>query len=201
MTKTIGITGVIGSGKSTVGRLLQQCGARVINTDKLTHEVYKPGTAAWKEIVDTFGKRVLTQEGKIDRGVLGEIVFNDKSALSELNSITHPRVLRKVMNLIEKYRRQNVPVVVIEVPLLIEAGWDKFVDNIWVVTASKSAVECRLKKQRGFCEADIVSRTNTRLSEAELIKHAKVIIRNDGNRQVLKNQVVEQWNKLTNDQD
>jgi len=200
MTKIIGITGVIGSGKSTVVRLLHQCGASVIVTDKITHEVYKPGSAAWKDIVKTFGKRVLTFEGKVDRGVLGEIVFNNKSALSELNSITHPRILEKVQNLIEKLRGQNVPVVAIEVPLLIEVGWDKLVDYIWVVTAPKADIDVRLKKQRGFSKAEIVSRAKTRLSEAELIKHANVVIRNDGNRQKLKSQVAEHWIRLTNNQ-
>src|SRR5450830_1565661 len=111
MTKIIGLTGIIGSGKSTVARLLHKSGAAIIYTDNLGHQIYRPGTIACNEIVDAFGRQVLTPDGEIDRGVLGRIVFNDNAALQKLNAITHPRILEKVQKLIEHYRKQNTPVV------------------------------------------------------------------------------------------
>ncbi len=197
MTKVIGLTGGMGSGKSTVARLLHKFGAAVIYTDKLAHEVYKPGTIACKEIVDAFGNGVLTPGGEIERVVLGRIVFNDEAALHTLNAITHLRILEKVEYLINNYRKQNAPVVVVEAPLLIEAGWDKLVDQVWVITGPKAKVIERLQKQRGLSEKAIASRAVTRLSEAELIKHADVVIRNDGSREQLKKQVAERWVALT----
>lgn len=197
MTKVIGLTGGIGSGKSTVARMLRKLGAAVIDTDKLAHDVYQPGTIAWNDIVDAFGRQVLTPGGEIDRVVLGRLVFKERAALNKLNDITHPGVLEQVQKLIEKYRRQNTGVVVIEVPLLIEAGWHKVVDIIWVVTASKDKVIARLKKQRNLNEKEIALRANVRLSEAQLIKHADVVMCNDGTREHLKKQVAEHWLRLT----
>ncbi len=197
MTKIIGLTGGIGSGKSTVARLLHKFGAAVIDTDKLAHDVYKLGTIAWKEIVDAFGKQVLTPDGGINREVLGGIVFNDKAALNRLNTITHPRIQEKVQQLIKKYRKQHAPVVIIEAPLLIEVGWHRLVDEVWVTTAPKAKVTERLKKQRSLSEKEIASRAQARLSKAQLVKHADVVIRNDGSRKQLKKQVAEQWTRLT----
>ena len=196
MTKVIGLTGVIGSGKSTVARLLHKFGAAVIDTDKLAHQAYHPTNIAWKEIVDAFGRQVLTPDGKIDRSILGLLAFNDKEALTKLNAIAHPRILAEVQKLIEGYREQNVPVVVVEAPLLIEARWNNNVDEVWVVTAPKSKVVERLKKQRSLSEKEITSRVEARLSEPELIKHADAVIDNDGSREHLKKRVAEEWARL-----
>ena len=197
MTRIIGLTGGIGSGKSTVARLMRKLGACVIDTDKLAHEVYQPGTDAWNDIIGAFGRRVTGPNGEIDRTVLGQIVFKDPAALERLNRIMHPRVLEMTRQSIEKCRKQRVPVVVIEVPLLIEAGWEGLVDEVWVVTAPKTKIIERLKKQRGLTEYEIAARHDARLPEAGLVKSGDVIIVNDGSRQYLKKRIVELWAGLT----
>lgn len=197
MPKIIGLTGGIGSGKSTVARLMKKLGACVIDTDILAHEVYEPGTKAWGEIVNTFGRQVVAQNGQIDRRILGDIVFKNTAALKTLNRITHPAVLERTRTLIDECRARVEPVVLLEVPLLIEAGWEKIVDEVWVVVASKQKILERLKRQRGFDEELISVRMRSRLSDDSLKKHADIIIVNDRSLSHLKKQIEEQWKRLT----
>ena len=119
--KVIGLTGGIGSGKSTVSKFLKELGAVILDADKVGHEAFKPDTEAWREVVAAFGKQILALDGDIDRKKLGEIVFGNYEALARLNQIVHPRIYALVKAEIEEYRRQGVEVVVLEAPLLIEA--------------------------------------------------------------------------------
>ncbi len=201
MTKVIGLTGGIGSGKSTIARYLGKLGAAVIDTDKLAHEVYEPGTRAWQEIVDEFGKSILNAEGQIDRAGLGHLVFKDHLALKRLNEITHPLVLDATRELIKKYRKQALPVVVIEVPLLVEAGWMGLFDEVWVATTSNTKVIKRLQKQRCLSEQEILQRIQARLPETELIKNADVVISNEGSLAQLKKTIEGLWARLANVKD
>ena len=196
MSLIIGITGSIGSGKSSVARMMRKFGAAVIDTDKLAHAVYKPGTEAYNDVVLAFGKNILSPSGKIDRKALAAIVFQDVSALKKLNAITHPRTLESVCKLLNKYVRKNVDVIVIEAPLLVEAGWKGLADEVWVVAAGKSAIKQRLYKQRRLTEADVASRMKGRYSQVKLIKYADVVIQNDGSKEALQVQVTRQWNRL-----
>ncbi|MDP2930927.1 MAG: dephospho-CoA kinase, partial [Chloroflexota bacterium] len=130
--KVIGLTGGIGTGKSTVSKFLVELGALVVDADKVGHEVFKPGTEAWREVVAAFGKKVLAANGDIDREKLGDIVFNTPESLARLNRIMHPRIKDAIEAQLEEYRRQGTKVVVIEAPLLIEAEWAPSVDEVWV---------------------------------------------------------------------
>ena len=196
MTAIIGLTGTIGSGKSTVARLLRKCGAKVIDTDAIAHHVYKPESPAWNEILAYFGDTVLDADRTINRTKLGNIVFRNKSALKKLNAIVHPRILELVCTYIRRYNKQNIPVVVIEASLLIEAGWKGLVDEVWVVTAPKQIVAARLKKRSGLNEDDIAERNVARLSERALLKYGKVIIKNDSSREDLRQRVAKAWDNL-----
>ncbi len=196
MTKVIGLTGGIGSGKSTVSQCLAELGAIILDADEVGHEAFKPNTEAWREVVATFGRQILTPSGEIDRKKLGEIVFSNPEFLSQLNQIMHPRMYDLVKAQIEEYRRQGVNVVVLEAAILIEAGWTSLVDEIWITVASEPTVLERLKKQRGLEEKQTLARIHSQLSTEEWVKNADVLINNDGDLDEVKVRVKELWERL-----
>ncbi|MFC2008086.1 dephospho-CoA kinase [Chloroflexota bacterium] len=194
--KVIGLTGGIGSGKSTVTRFLVELGAVVIDADKVGHEAFKPDTELWREVVAAFGKEILKQSGEIDRSKLGKMVFGNPELLSRLNQIMHPRMYDMVKTRIEEYRRQGVDVVVLEAPLLIEAGWTSLVEEVWVVVASEAAVLKWLEERTGFSREESLARIRSQLSSEQRIKYADVVINNDSDLDVLKAKVKELWQGL-----
>ena len=196
MTRVIGLTGGIGSGKSTISQYLAELGAVVIDADKIGHQVFQPGTGAWRDVVATFGQQVVAPGGEIDRKKLGEIVFNDPESMTRLNEIMHPRMYQMAEEQIEQYRRQGVPAVVLEAAILIEAGWTPLVDEVWVVTVSEKAVVKRLKEQRGLDEEQTLSRIRSQMQTEERIKHADIVISNDADLSKVKARVKELWDRL-----
>jgi dephospho-CoA kinase len=196
MTKVIGLTGGIGSGKSTVSLWLAELGAVILDADKVGHEAFKPDTEAWHDVVATFGRQILTPTGEVDRKKLGEIVFNQPEALSRLNQIMHPRMYDMMKARIEEYRQQGVDVVVLEAAVLIEANWTSLVDEVWVTVAPEAMVLERLKKQRGLDEEQTSARIRSQLSSEERVEHADVVIKNDGDLEGVKAKVKELWARL-----
>lgn len=196
MTRVIGLTGGIGTGKSTISQYLAGLGAVVIDADEVGHEVFQPGTEGWNDVVATFGKGILTTTGEIDRKKLGTLVFSNPEALSKLNRIVHPRAYDLVKSRLEECRRQGVKVVVVEVILLIEAKWTDLADEVWVVVASEDNVVKRLKQQRGMSEKEILARIRSQLSTEERVKHADVVINNNGDIDEMKAKVKELWERL-----
>ena len=194
--KVIGLTGGIGSGKSTVSQYLAELGAVVIDADKVGHEAFKPDTPAWRDVVATFGREVLAANNEIDRKKLGQIVFSNPEALAQLNRIMHPRMYDMMKARIEEYRRQGVAVVVLEAAILIEANWTPLVDKVWVTVTPESAVLERVKKQRGQDEAQTLARIRAQLPTAERIKRADVVINNEGNLDEVKAKIKELWARL-----
>jgi dephospho-CoA kinase len=194
--RVIGLTGGIGSGKSTVAKILVELGAKHIDADKVAQEVYLPGTAGFRDVVKTFGERVLSGNGEIDRRKLGEIVFNNPKALETLNGIIHPRAYDLARERLDEYRRQGAEVVVLEVILLVEAGWDHLADEIWVTVISEDVVVERLMKERGLSREEVVARIRSQTSNEDRIKYADVVIRNDGSREELKAEVTRLWDTI-----
>jgi dephospho-CoA kinase len=199
MTKVIGLTGGIGSGKSTVSKHLAELGAIVIDADKVGHETFLPGTEAWHDIVTTFGKEMLSENGEVDRQKLGGIVFNDPEALKRLNQIMHPRMYQMMEQRIGEYRKQGVDVVVLEAAILIEADWIPLVDQVWVTTAPEEMVLKRVKEQRGLAEEQILARIRSQFPTQERIKHADVVIINDSDLDNMKAKVNQLWQRLHNE--
>ena len=197
--KVIGLTGGIGSAKSTVSQFLAELGAVIIDADKVGHEAYKPDTEVWREVVAAFGKQILTPGGDIDRKKLGEMVFGNAEALSRLNQIMHPRMYDMVKAKIEEYRRQGVDVVVLEAPLLIEAGWASSVDEVWVTVAPESTVLRRLEECSGLSKQQSLVRIRSQLSSEERVKHANVVINTDCSLAEVKTKVKELWQRLALD--
>jgi len=197
--KIIGLTGGIGSGKSTVSRFLTELGAVILDVDKVGHEAFKPDTDVWREVMAAFGRQVVTPNGDIDRKKLGEIVFGSPESLSRLNQIMHPRMYDMVKAQLEEYRRQGADVVFLKAPLLIEAGWVSLVDEVWVTVASQSTVLKRLEKRSGLSEQQSLSRICSQLSSEERVKHADVVIDTECDLNELKSKVDKLWQKLALD--
>jgi dephospho-CoA kinase len=200
--KVIGLTGGIASGKSTVAQFLKELGAVTIDADKVGHEAFKPDSETWREVVNAFGKEILTPDGEIDRKKLGSIVFSDSQALARLNQIVHPRINALVKARIGDYRRQGVKVVVLEAPLLFEVAPPSLsdeVDEVWVTVAPESVVLRRLKDKSGLSEAQSQARIRSQLPSEERLKHADVVIETDGGLDKLKAKVAKLWRRLSLD--
>lgn len=199
--KVIGLTGGIGSGKSTVSNFLSELGAIVLDADSVGHEAYQPGTDVWKEVVAAFGREIVASDESIDRKKLGAIVFGDPTALGRLNRIVHPRMYDTMTARIDECRQQGAKVVVLEAAILLEAGWASLVDEIWVTVASEPTVVRRIRERTDLPEEQIRSRIRSQLSNEERKKQAKVIINNDGGLGELRAKVRELWEKLQHSND
>ena len=192
----IGITGGIGTGKSTVSGFLAELGAAVIDADKLGHELLQPHSDAWPDLVSAFGRDILNTGDQIDRAKLGQIVFGNPQALQKLNDIMHPRMYQLAAERIEGLRKQGVSLVVLEAALLIEANWIPLVDQVWVTIASEEVVVERLGKNKGIAPEDVRARIRSQLSAAERIKHARVVLYTDCSLERLRTRVRLHWQHL-----
>ncbi len=194
--KIIGLTGGIGSGKSTVSMFLKELGAEVCDLDKTGHEILKKDGAAYKQVLSAFGDNILDQTKEIDRGKLGKIVFNNAEALKKLNSITHPAIDKKIEDIIKGIHKSGQRVVVFEAAAMLEAGRAWQADEVWVVTAQEDAVMKRIKERPGYDEDVARSRIHSQMSNGERLEKADVVIENNGTAEDLKKKVKAEWDKL-----
>jgi dephospho-CoA kinase len=195
--KTIGLTGGIGSGKSTVSQILAELGAFVIDADKVGHEIYLPGKEAWRQVTAAFGQEILAPDHTIDRKKLGAIVFGSDAARKQLNAIVHPLMFHDIrQRIVDKRAEGFQQPIVVEAAILIEANWLPLADQVWVVVTNKNAVIERVATQRGMAAKDTEARIASQLSDADRLKHAQVVITNDGSRDDLVKQVQHAWRQL-----
>jgi len=192
----IGVTGNIGSGKSTVCRFLAELGAAVIDADEVAQETYKPHSQAWQEIIDTFGTEMLQPNGEINRVKLAQLVFSSPEALAQLNEIVHPKAYQLVKERIENYRRLGTRVAALEATLLIEATWTTLVDKVWLVIVSPDIALQRLTRYPEADRDQILARLKSQTPAEDKAKHADEIIRNEGDFTGLREKITELWNKL-----
>ncbi len=194
---TIGLTGGIGSGKSTAAKILAALGAPIIDADKVGHEIYLPQTPAYRELVAAFGEGILGADGTIDRRKLGPIVFADPAALRRLNAIVHPKMYARMGEMVAAMRRagETRPIVV-EAAILIEANWQPLFDEIWLVTATRERVIERIERDRGLKPEQTEARIRAQLSDEERRKHATAEIRNDGTLEQLRDTITRLWRDL-----
>lgn len=195
--KVIGLTGGIGSGKSTVSKLTEEMGAVILDADKVGHEAYTPDSLVWREVVAAFGDEIVAEDRSIDRRKLGAIVFADPAALERLNGIMHPRMFDMMKAKLDDLRKQGTKIVVLEAAILIEANWTPLTDEVWVTVASEPVVVARVKERTGLPEEQIRSRIQSQLSNEERIRQAGEVIRNDGSLDELRATVAALWEKLT----
>ena len=192
----VGLTGGIGSGKTTFAALLAERGAQVIDADQLGRDALKPGEPAWRDVVDTFGDEVLVEHTmNIDRKRLAEIVFNDKGKLAALNAIVHPVIVRGIADDLERLRHTD-DVVVLDAALIVELGLADSVDVVVVVTADVDKRRRRLAELRGMSHDDIVARIGSQASEDALMAKADLVVRNDGDVDALSVEADRVWAEL-----
>jgi dephospho-CoA kinase len=193
----IGLTGGIGSGKSVVGGMLAELGAHVIDTDKIGHRVYAPGSEGFTRIVGAFGREIVAADGTIDRKKLGAVVFADAERRAALNAIVHPLIFGEIMREIDEHRSAAFTgPIVLEAPILVEAKGTGLVDQIWVVAAPPAAIRARLTESRAMTPAEIDARVAAQLDDAERRRHADVVIENDGDLASLRRVVEAAWRAL-----
>lgn len=173
----VGLTGGVATGKSTVASMFKRCGAVIIDADALARSVVEPGKPAWREIVKSFGKTVLNPDRTINRRVLGGIVFRDPAKLRRLERIVHPRVSRAQRRLVQSaFARNPRAVVVYDVPLLFEAGIERTVDHIIVVSADRDVQISRLRKRDGLSRADAIRRIKSQMPLAQKRRLADFVL-------------------------
>jgi len=192
----IGLTGGFGSGKSTVAGMLRDLGARVIDADKVAHQLYQPGTPAFDEVVQAFGREIVGERGEIDRKKLGQKVFSNPQALKRLNAVLHPRISHRVKETLEGWRGEGVKVAVVEAALLLEAGWGPLVDQLWVTVASQAKVKERLRASKDLTDEEIDARLASQMPVEEKTKGADVVINTDGTLDQVREEVERQWRRL-----
>jgi dephospho-CoA kinase len=192
----LGLTGNIGSGKSSVGEILRQLGCPVVDADREAHRTYKAGSATWQEIVAAFGSDIVAPDGEIDRQALGGRVFKEPEALARLNAIVHPATLERVERRLTEFNHDGYAWATIEATLLIESGWTDMVTQLWVVAAPVDLVVARLGVSRDLSEADIRSRIAAQMPAKEKMLLADEILYNDGNLEDLRRRVEQLWSKL-----
>lgn len=189
----IGLTGNIATGKSEVGRILEGLGARVIDADKVAHEVMRPGGDAYGAVVQAFGRQILAADGAVDRARLGAIVFRDAEALGRLERAVHPPTRARVDEMVAQ---AGEAVVVVEAIKLIEAGMDSRCDELWVVTAPRPLQIRRLVERRGMSEAEATLRVDAQPPQEQKAALADRLFVNDGSLDELKRKVREAWQEI-----
>lgn len=177
----IGLTGTIGSGKSTVSARLAKLGALVLDADTISREAVKKGADGLNKIAEVFGKEVIDANGELDRKALAGIVFSDESKRLILNGIIHPQVLKALKERTHGEKALNPNrMIVWDVPLLIEVGWVEYVDSVWLVTAPEQTRINRIMARDGCTIKQAQSRICAQMSEEEKVRFSNEIIDNGG---------------------
>ena len=198
----IGITGNIGTGKSTVASMLASLGAEVIDADKVAHEVMRAGYSAHAQIVETFGPQVLGPDGQVDRARLGSIVFANPGLLARLEAIVHPATLEAIVHRIaafchsERSEESSADVVVVEAIKLIESGMASGCDNVWVTTCRPRQQVYRIVGGRGLSRAEAWERVRAQPPQEDKIARADVVVDTSGSMSRTRAQVQAAWNRL-----
>jgi dephospho-CoA kinase len=192
----VGLTGSVGTGKSTVAKFFGKLGAYVIDWDELAREIIRPHLRAWKEIVEYFGKDFLNEDLTINRQKLADIVFSDKEKLAKLNQIVHPEVFEEDERITNDIKSRDPNALVIkDIPLLFELTRPIFVDKIVVVSASEQT-QLRRSEEKGMSREDVQRRIKSQLPLEGKIKSADFVINNDGPLEETKRQVEEIYSLL-----
>ncbi|MAT36447.1 MAG: dephospho-CoA kinase [Acidimicrobiaceae bacterium] len=190
-TLEIGLTGGIGSGKSTVSAGLVKRGAVLVDADAIVRDLQKPGKPVFKKMVERWGEKIITNEGELDRQAVADIVFKDAEELAALNEIVHPLVREEIANQREKYIKGNDPII-LDIPLLIESGYENLSGIIVVDLHTEEAVE-RLVKYRGFSREDALNRISSQVDREERLSKADFVIDNNGDLDSLENEIDKVW--------
>ena len=188
----VGVTGIFASGKGTVCEMFEELGAIVIDTDILARDVVAPGTEGLQKLIEVFGDSIV-DNGHLDRRYLANVVFKDDEKVRQLNSITHPLILQKAMDIVS---RNTGRIFMINTPLLFESGFNRYMDTNIVVLAKTNQVLERGVERDGISREEIQERLKYQISLNEKKKMADYVIDNSGTRENTRKQVEEIWNIL-----
>ncbi|MFH1269938.1 MAG: dephospho-CoA kinase [Candidatus Omnitrophota bacterium] len=173
----LGLTGGFGSGKSTVAAFFRPCGAKIIDADRIARGLIRPGNKIYKKIIHAFGRGILKANNTIDRNRLAGIVFNSKPLLKRLNKIVHPEVIRIIRKEVKGSRSSKI---VLDAPLLIEAGLEKMADKLIVVTITREEQIRRVRRKTGLSREDILKRIKAQIPQNVKSRFADFVIDNNG---------------------
>lgn len=190
--KVVGLTGGIGSGKSTVAALLEARGAHVVDADKIVRELQAPGQPVFEAMVERFGRGIVAEDGTLDRQGVADVVFNDTEALTALNAIVHPAVGAEMIRRVQSHEGTD-DVVIVDIPLLNVATTAIGMDAVLVVDVPVETQVERLVRFRGFDEADARARIGRQISREERLAQADRVIDNSGDEAALAAQIDGVW--------
>ena len=193
--KIIGLTGGIGSGKTSVAAKLRALGARVFDADEAAKNAVLPGTEGFFKVVETFGPQIVDADGKLNRMALAEIVFNDKESLKRLEEIIHSYVWQKTDKFLNACREAGERAVILDIPLLIECGWHQKVDEVWLVVLPVEKQIMRTMKRSGMTAEAVQARIAAQMPLDQKKKYATLVIDNSGAWEETEKQVITAWEK------
>lgn len=191
MTRIIGLTGGIASGKSTVSNLLRQAGLPIVDADQVARQVQRPGSVALDKLAAIFGQGVIAPDGNLNRQRLGQLVFADPTARHKLDRVMQPLIRDAIWQAVANFKRQGVANVVLDVPLLFEEGYDTDCDMVVVVWVSPATELCRLMARNGYSKAAAQARIAAQLPLSTKMVRADVVINNDGSLEQTRRQVAQ----------
>jgi dephospho-CoA kinase len=190
----LGLTGGIGSGKSTVSALLEAKGAVIVDADRIVRELQQPGQPVFEAMVETFGPGIVTADGTLDRQAVADLVFHDEDKLEQLNAIVHPAVGVRILERLDELADQE-GVVILDIPLLVEKGGYETGGTIVVDVDPELAVQ-RLVEYRGFDADDARARMSRQATREERLERATVVLDNSGSVEDLERQVDDLWARI-----
>lgn len=192
----IGLTGGIGSGKSTVSSYMKTLGIPVFDADECSRAAVKKGSACLGKIIEFFGPECLLADGELNRAWVADKVFHDKKILKQYEKIVQDQVSAEAQQFLAEQKEKNTAVVVLDVPLLIECGWYTKMDSVWLVKVSKEIQIRRAMLRDGATEEAVTARINAQMSLADKEKYADVVIDNSGSIENTTAQVTAQLEKM-----
>ena len=194
--KIIGLTGGIGSGKSSVSRILRQYGASVLDADALVHQLQSRGQLVWSVLFDAFGWPFFDADGRLARRKMARHIFRNPTLRHELGDLIHPWVRQELLRQMKALQARGVTPIILDIPLLLESGWDQEVDEVWVIYATVSQQRARIIERDGLAPSEADQRIQSQMALAQKVARADRVINNTGSLDQLEREVRTLWEHI-----
>lgn len=196
MTKLVGLTGGIASGKSTVSKMLSQVGFPIVDADLVVHRLQQPGQPGFERLVDQFGQSILNAAGQLDRQRLGQMAFRDANTRRELNRVMQPLIRDTIFDQINELKKAGMPAIILDAPLLLEQHYDEDCDLVVVVAVDHETQLARLMARNNYSRVEAKERVDSQMPLSQKEKLADLVIDNNGDYQQLQTQVAQLVKRL-----